>query len=88
MTMAMFAAAFVGDNSQALVMGSCLLGEDGGNRWELECICSFGSAKEVPFVWGGLVCVSMQPCVCVVQSCVCSAIEKLKCDMNILSILP
>lgn len=37
MCVTMFAAASVRDNSQALEMGSCLLGEDGGNRWELEC---------------------------------------------------
>lgn len=37
MSITIFAATSERDNSQALVMGSCLLGEDGGNRWELEC---------------------------------------------------
>lgn len=37
MCITIFAAASERDNSQALVTGSCLSGEDGGNRWELEC---------------------------------------------------
>lgn len=50
--------------------------------------CSFGSAKEVLVS----VCVCVHVCalegVVIVQNCICSAIEKLKCDMNIRSILP
>lgn len=89
MCITMFAAASVRDNSQALVMGSCLLGEDGGNRWELECtwLARLGQRRKGRCVFA-CVFVSMQACLCVVQNCVCSAIEKLKCDMNILSILP
>lgn len=74
MCITMFAAASVRDNSQALVMGSCLLGEDGGNRWELECtwLARLGQRRKDRCVF----------------ACVFAAIEKLKCDMNILSILP
>lgn len=60
MCITMFATTSERDNSQALVMGSCLLGEDGGNRWEQECarLVSCGSAKEVPVCVG--VCTSVR----------------------------
>lgn len=83
----MFAATSVWDNSQAMVMGSCLLGEDGGNQWQEECACvaRLGQRRKCRCVF---LCVPLQAYMCVVQNYVCSEIENLKCDMNILSILP
>ena len=63
----MFAATSVRDNSLALVMGSCLLGGDGGNCWEQECawLARLGQRRKWRCVFACVfACVCLRLCAC------------------------